>query len=486
MKKSVITIAGLGLASGLAFAQEQSTTQDYDPSRDIVTESEQNRDVGMGETQHDTPVNSDYGNEPVQDYGTDSTEDYGSGTTDDYGTDTDASGSADPAYDSQASQDETWDTTDSDPVMEDEYETQAGSTDSVDLTEMGQANVPAEELKGMTVLSVDGEEIGEIDEVRYSQVYKEDVVVIEAGGFLGVGEKRVAVPLSELQQTESGTEGHIQTNLTRESIESQEEFDEAAHGAGESATDGEDYGARNDDAYGADQPVADIYDDTQANNETDTYGATDPMAGEHDTHASQDETWDTTGSDPVMEEEYETQASQDGAYDSTAPVTEDEYDTQASQDDSYESTDPMMDEEYDTQASQDDSYESTDPMIEDEYEAQAQTDGSIESADPTEMGQANLPAEQLEGMTVLSIDGEEIGEIDQVGYSTTHQERIVVVEAGGFLGVGEKRIAIPLSELGQADAASAADSIQSNLSRESIEAEAEFDEAGFTPDDATE
>jgi hypothetical protein len=91
---------------------------------------------------------------------------------------------------------------------------------------------------------------------------------------------------------------------------------------------------------------------------------------------------------------------------------------------------------------------------------------------------SELSSEKLSGKSVMSADGEEIGEIDAIGYSSTHQERVAVIEAGGFLGVGEKRIAVPLSEL----ELGTDDSVKTTLSRDAIENQEEFDEAGFTAD----
>lgn len=89
-----------------------------------------------------------------------------------------------------------------------------------------------------------------------------------------------------------------------------------------------------------------------------------------------------------------------------------------------------------------------------------------------------MTADKLSGKSVVTTTGEEIGQIDQVGYSATHQERVAVVEAGGFLGVGEKRVAVPLSELKMGSDGN----VKTTMDRDSIEAQEEFDEASFTAD----
>jgi sporulation protein YlmC with PRC-barrel domain len=196
MKKIVAIMTGLVLSGSIALAQEQETTEDYDPNRDIVTETERDRGTGMETTREDSPVQSEYGTEPQ----TQTESDMG---TDPYGTEAETDTGT---YSSQ---------------------TEAGTSEGgewkdkahKDLSEMS-----ADKLSGKSVVTAEGEEIGEIDEVGYSSTHQERVAVIEAGGFLGVGEKRIAVPLSELQ---IGTDDDVQTTMTRESIEMQEEFDEA-------------------------------------------------------------------------------------------------------------------------------------------------------------------------------------------------------------------------------------------------------------------
>ena len=175
MKKTAAILAGLALTTSMAsmaIAAQEQETQEYDPDRDIVTETERDHGAGMEMSPEDSPVQSEYGTEPE----TQTESDMG---THPYGEET-----------------------------------------GTELSEM-----TAEELSGKSVVTSTGEEIGEIGEVGYSATHQERVATVEVGGFLGVGEKRIALPLSELEPGEDDTS--VQTSLTRESIEAQEEFDEA-------------------------------------------------------------------------------------------------------------------------------------------------------------------------------------------------------------------------------------------------------------------
>lgn len=96
-------------------------------------------------------------------------------------------------------------------------------------------------------------------------------------------------------------------------------------------------------------------------------------------------------------------------------------------------------------------------------------------------GLSAMTAEDLKGMKVVSSTGEEIGEISDVGKSDGSSERVAAVDVGGFLGVGEKTIAIPLSELEKS--VSDEDSARTMMTRETLESQPELDDSMFTSDE---
>lgn len=113
-----------------------------------------------------------------------------------------------------------------------------------------------------------------------------------------------------------------------------------------------------------------------------------------------------------------------------------------------------------------------------------QQDQAGEHSDGMGMHMSDMTADELKGKKVLTLTGEEIGEIDDVGMSATLQARVATVEVGGFLGISEKTIAIPLSEL--QSSVSGEDSVKTSMTRTSIEALPEFDESDFSADDEDE
>lgn len=98
----------------------------------------------------------------------------------------------------------------------------------------GLESMSEQELVGMTVVSREGEEIGDIDQVvteggAGAMPGEDKRAVIDVGGFLGIGEKSIAIPFDDLQLSQ---DGRLQTDLTREALESQPEYQRSDMGEG--------------------------------------------------------------------------------------------------------------------------------------------------------------------------------------------------------------------------------------------------------------
>lgn len=196
MKRTVVMMAGLALVAGAAVAQEQGM-EEYDQS--VVTEDERDSRTGMETdaqseygTQTETQTQSDTSTDP---YGTESQSQEQTQTTDPYDTQTETGTQDQGTWGAESGQQ------------------QMGQ----DLSQKSSA-----ELSGKSVVSASGEEIGTIEQVGYSEEHQDRVAAVNVGGFLGAGEKIIAIPLSELSM---GTDDDLTTSMTRESIEQEEEFD---------------------------------------------------------------------------------------------------------------------------------------------------------------------------------------------------------------------------------------------------------------------
>lgn len=88
----------------------------------------------------------------------------------------------------------------------------------------------AENLTGATVVGPDGEDIAVVGDILLTEDGQIDAMLIDFGGFLGIGEKRVAVTLDNLEfASNNAGDLLIYSDFTREQLEAQPEYDEATY-----------------------------------------------------------------------------------------------------------------------------------------------------------------------------------------------------------------------------------------------------------------
>jgi sporulation protein YlmC with PRC-barrel domain len=111
-----------------------------------------------------------------------------------------------------------------DPAMTDDRSTADRSYASPEGGQAGGSleGMSDDEIVGKAIVSRDGEEIGDVDEVVVDGTTGQKFVVVDVGGFLGVGEKSIVVALDELQAAD---DDRIQSDLTRETLQTQTEYD---------------------------------------------------------------------------------------------------------------------------------------------------------------------------------------------------------------------------------------------------------------------
>lgn len=92
----------------------------------------------------------------------------------------------------------------------------------VDVTSMG-----TDELIGANVYSYNNDNLGEIGEIILTDDGKTDAVVIDVGGFLGLGEKPVAVAFTDLEfRADENGRLYVFTQFTQEQLEAATEYNE--------------------------------------------------------------------------------------------------------------------------------------------------------------------------------------------------------------------------------------------------------------------
>ena len=261
----------------------------------------------------------------------------------------------------------------------------------------------------------DWEDVGEINDIVLGKDGQIKAVLIDIGGFLGIGEKQIAVSMDSLTFVSDGEDSNdyfIVVNSTSEALENAPEFEwtgenmasdasmndtEVEAKAEEMANDTAE--AANDAAEATEQAANDVAKETeQAANEVEE--AADEAVAEAD------EAVETADAD--------------------AEVTADANAEMNSEADAEMASDGVL-------GSEARDYRFTPPAIEREGWETAAAD--------------KLTTEDVSGAAVYDTKDEWIGEVNAIELDKSGKLGDAIIDVGGFLGIGEKRVAVNFQEL---------------------------------------
>jgi sporulation protein YlmC with PRC-barrel domain len=108
--------------------------------------------------------------------------------------------------------------------------TQTAAIDKSALTEMPVGEIRGDDLKGTTVYGANDVRIGEIGDVVLAPDNKPDAVIVDVGGFLGIGAKEVAVGMDKLKfMTDKAGKKYLYTTFTKEQLQAQAAYDKGSY-----------------------------------------------------------------------------------------------------------------------------------------------------------------------------------------------------------------------------------------------------------------
>jgi predicted outer membrane protein/sporulation protein YlmC with PRC-barrel domain len=255
--------------------------------------------------------------------------------------------------------------------------------------------VRASTLMGKEVFSPEEESIGEVSDLVLQEDGETRAALIDVGGFLGVGEKEVAIPFNEIeisQPAEDGGEPRLTIAMTKEELEALPAFERPTMGEETAATEG---------MATSEEPAADMSAEQPATTEEQTATTEQPAAEEEQPATAEQET--ATAEQPATGEE-------------------------------------------------------------------AVTEQPIETAQ-------GLTAEELIGTAVYGSDDQSLGEINDVVFEQGGQIEAVVIDVGGFLGIGEKPVAIEFDALNVQKNENGDVNLVVNATQEQLEAAPTYEEA---------
>lgn len=107
-----------------------------------------------------------------------------------------------------------------------------GAIDKSTLTEVQMTDITANDLNGTTVYGADDAQVGEIGDVVLTPDGQVDAVIVDVGGFLGVGSKPVAVGMDTFKvMADKDGKKYLYTEFTKEQFEAHPAYDKDTYAA---------------------------------------------------------------------------------------------------------------------------------------------------------------------------------------------------------------------------------------------------------------
>lgn len=292
----------------------------------------------------------------------------------------------------------------------------------------------------------DAENIGSINDLVLANDGTVEAVIVGVGGFLGLGQKNVALDYDLVQWVDRDGDRWIVIETTREALEALEEFDTAAfRPLPADAQVGNTRPATAEDLGVATAPAAAPATDVQDDGVMAEAPAGEAAPLEDDTALAP--------ADEAVEDDMAAAPA-----DEAAPL---QNDTAAAPADEVVEDDVAA-------APANDQALGTD---------QTQT-SAIDRSSLSDVDTAVISADEFIGTTVYGANDENIGSISDLLVSDNGVDA-VIVDVGGFLGIGAKSVAIGMENLAFLSDENGNYYLYTQFTREQLEAQPEYDEASF-------
>jgi sporulation protein YlmC with PRC-barrel domain len=264
----------------------------------------------------------------------------------------------------------------------------------------------------------DAEHIGDVNDLVIGADGNVEAVVVSVGGFLGLGEKNVAIDFAELDWAERDNDRWLVASMTKEQLEQQTAFDSSAYEAEQTA-------AMTTSTDVAPAPATDAAQAPAATTEAPADNMAEAPAATTDTTAQAPAaTTDTTAQAPA--------ATTDTTAQAPAATTD------------------------------------------------TTTTAAIDRSTLTEMASGDIRAEEMVGTTVYGANDENVGEIGDVVLTAEGQIDAYIIDVGGFLGIGAKEVAVGSDNLKFMTDANGNKYLYTTFTEEQLEAAPAYEEGTWT------
>ena len=313
-------------------------------------------------------------------------------------------------------------------------QTEAMDRSQFEATDLTQ--ISADDLMGTDVYSAQDENIGSVNDVLITEDGEVDAVLVDIGGFLGMGAQEVALGMDDLElMADADGNLYVYTPYTQDQLEGAPAYDQAtwAEQRDEQRVTGE---------WAAQKPARD--DDMAATQQDGQMAANETEAGMDGEHVIAD-----GGTVMIQSEETNFQLN----FEIRLAGREDAQVGEAN--------------EMDQQATQ------AEPGVDGTETAAVNRDG-MESVD---MGQ--LRADDLIGSDVYGANDNSIGNVGDILLTEEGSFDAIIVDVGGFLGMGTREVALGLDNVEFMRDQNENWYVYTGYTQEQLEAAPEYDDATY-------
>jgi sporulation protein YlmC with PRC-barrel domain len=289
----------------------------------------------------------------------------------------------------------------------------------------------------------DAENVGDVNDIVIGADGNIEAIVVGVGGFLGIGEKDVAVDFAQLEWAERDGDRWLVAPMTKEQLETQAAFDRSA--------------------YEPEQPVA----------STEPAPPAGGVAPAPDTTAEAPAPAEPTAPAPDATAEAPAPAEPAApAPDATAeaPATTTPVPETTTQAEPAPAAPAPSDQTAQTEPAAPAPDASTDTT----------TTAAIDKSTLKELPATEVRAEEMIGTTVYGAGDVNVGEIGDVVLTPDGKIDAYIVDVGGFLGVGEKEVAVGSDNLAFMTDKDGNKYLYTTFTKEQFDAAAAYDKSTYT------
>jgi len=291
----------------------------------------------------------------------------------------------------------------------------------------------------------DAEKVGEVNDMVVTDAGDIDAVVIGVGGFLGIGEKDVAIKFDDVKWSERDGDRFLVIAASKDELKAMPEFDRSAFNEAPAV-------AANDQTAPAGGAVT-----------------TEPAPATTDTTAAAPADNNASSSETVVVAPTEKPADQQQAAQQPADQQPAE-----NQDTAANNAQQPADQQQTAQNTT-----TTAPADQNAVGTDATQTGAIDKSTLKELNTGDIRAEDLVGTTVYGANDENVGEVGDVVLTPDGKVDAIIIDVGGFLGIGEKEVAVAMDNLHFMTDGNNNTYLYTNFNKEQLEAATAYDEGTY-------